>query len=592
MIYFLAGLPRSGSTVLAAILNQNPKLHVTATSGLISIMGAVAQQWDTDTTIHTQGRDDTEFHRMLKGLIDAKYATMDKPIVIDKNRGWPTPVIMRTMEKVLGKKPKIIATVRNVPDCVASFVRVSKPENVQQFLQSTHLIDVVKAGYQTLLAGMQENPECFCLIEYEDLLQNPQGEINKIHKFLGLEPFEYDFNRIEGSVVAEKDDEVWGIKGLHDIKPKLEKQHNQSAKDVLGWRYSQYNQPMFWRGDTTNVKVMQPIDLQLEAGKRGDFQKAREIGELLAKEEPDNDRAAYNRGLYALMDGKLQEGMELLSRGRNEKVFGDSKPNVPTQIWRGDANQTVLLYLEGGLGDQIHQTRFIQDIANRGCKVIVACSPELVLLISQIPNVTSVLVHESVPGVFHNAWVPGMSAPIPLGIEYKDVWGHAHLPKPETPKNEKFRIGLRWQGNPRFEHDHHKYFDPLLMFNAVKGFDVEYISLQRDEGAQHRPEWVKEVPLNSWEDTQQAAASCDLVISSCTSVAHLAAAMGVPTWVVVPVLPYYLWAIPGDKAPWYDSICLFRQEEFGFWGKPFGNINTELNKLFKEHKNAESRSMG
>jgi hypothetical protein len=130
------------------------------------------------------------------------------------------------------------------------------------------------------------------------------------------------------------------------------------------------------------------------------------------------------------------------------------------------------------------------------------------------------------------------------------------------------------------------------MFNAVKGFDVEYISLQRDEGSQHRPEWVKEVPLGSWVDTQQAAASCDLVISSCTSVAHLSAAMGVPTWVVVPVLPYYLWATPGDKAPWYDSIRLFRQEEFGVWGKPFGNINIELNELLKEHKNAWIKSVG
>ena len=151
---------------------------------------------------------------------------------------------MRTMEKVLGEKPKIIATVRNVPDCVASFVRVCKPEDTQKFLQTTHLIDVVKGGYQTLLAGMQENSECFCVVEYEDLLANPKAEIDKIHEFLGLESFDYSFDKIEGSVVAEKDDEVWNIPGLHDVKPKLEKQHNQTAQDVLGWRYSMYDQPM------------------------------------------------------------------------------------------------------------------------------------------------------------------------------------------------------------------------------------------------------------------------------------------------------------------------------------------------------------
>jgi hypothetical protein len=591
MIYFLSGLPRSGSTVLAAILNQNPKLHVTATSGLISIMGAVAKQWDTDITVHSQGRDDTEIYRMLKAVMEAKYAKVDKPVVIDKNRGWPSPTIMRTMEKVLGGKPKIIATVRNVPDCVASFVRVCAPDNVQQFLQTTHLVDIIKSSYQTLMAGMQENPECFCVVEYEDLLENPQDQIDRIHDFLKLEPFTYDFDCIEGSVVAEKDDEVWGIKGLHDIKPKLEKQHNQLAKDVLGWRYAQYDQPMFWRKEP-NVQMPQPLDLQLEAGKRGDFQKAREIGEVLASTEPDNDRAAYNRGLYALMDGKLQEGMELLSRGRNEQVFGDLKPNVPTEIWRGNPNQTVLLYLEGGLGDQIHQTRYVQDIAKRECKVIVACSPSLVSLVSRLPNVASTIVHEAAPGVYHDAWVPGMSAAIPLGIEYKDVWGHAHIPKPKAQKSNKFRIGLRWQGNPEFEHDHNKYFDPLLMFNAVKGLNVEYVSLQRDEGSQHRPNWVQEVPLDSWLDTQAAVASCDLVISSCTSVAHLAGAMGVPTWIVIPVLPYYLWATPGEKTPWYDSVRLFRQEEFGFWGKPFSNIKIELGKLFKESQNAEVRSVG
>lgn len=591
MIYFLSGLPRSGSTVLSAILNQNPKLHVTATSGLISIMGAVAQEWETNKSIHTQGRNDQELYSLLKAIAQTKYANITKPIVIDKSRGWPALPIMRTMKQVLGKKPKIIATVRNIPDCVASFVRVVKPKDVSLFLHQSDAVKIIKESYQLLVAANQEFPECFCFVEYEDLLNNPKQEINKIHSFLGIESFEYNFDKIEGSVVAERDDEVWGIKGLHDIKPKLEKQHNQKAQEVLGWRYSMYDQTMFWRTETAE-KPKHPLDLQLEVSRRGNFQKGREIGEMLAKTEPDNDRAAYNRGLYALMDSKLQEGMELLARGRKENVFGDSKPNVSTQIWQGQSGQTVLLYLEGGLGDQIHQMRFVQDIARRGCKVIVSCSPELVLLFSQVPNVTAVAVHEAAPGVFHNAWVPGMSAPIPLGIEYKDVWGHAYIPKPQVQKNDKFRIGLRWQGNPLFEHDHHKYFDPTLMFDAVQDYDVEYISLQRDEGSQHRPDWVKEVPLNSWLDTQQAVASCDLVISSCTSVAHLSAAMGVPTWVVIPILPYYLWAIPGEKVPWYDSVRLFRQKEFGSWEHPFTDINNELKKLCKEYQNASIRSVG
>jgi hypothetical protein len=73
-----------------------------------------------------------------------------------------------------------------------------------------------------------------------------------------------------------------------------------------------------------------------------------------------------------------------------------------------------------------------------------------------------------------------------------------------------------------------------------------------------------------------AAASCDLVISSCTSVSHLAAAMGVETWVVTPVMPYFLYALDGEKTPYYDSMVLFRQEVFGDWTHPFAKIKERL----------------
>jgi len=591
MMHFLSGLPRSGSTVLAAILNQNPKVHVTPTSGLIELMGAVAQRWETDTSLHVQGRNDNEVIDLLRGMMLAKLKTIDKPIFIDKSRGWPAPSIMKTMTKVLGHKPKIIATVRDIPNCVASFVRVVKPNNVQKFLSETHLINVIKSSYKTLYDGMNEDPSSFCLIEYDDLLNNPQTQLEKIHKFLELEPFEYNLNCIEGSVVAEKDDEIWGIPGLHDIKSKLERQHEQSAKEVLGYRYAQYDQPRFWRGETQESKPKQLLDLQLEASRRGEFKKGWEIAQQIEKNEPENDRAAYNRGLYVLMQGKLQEGMELLARGRNEKIFGDSKPNVPTNIWDGKSEQTVLLYLEGGLGDQIHQLRYAHDITNRNCKVIVACSPPLVKLFSTVPHVHAVMVHEAAPGIFHDAWVPGMSAPLTLKIEYNQVWGYSYIPKPVVSKN-KIRIGLRWQGNPHFEDDHKKYFNPTLLFDAVKGHDVEYVSLQRDEGSQHRPEWIKNLKLDEWQDTQNAIAGCDLVISSCTSVAHLSAAMGVPTWIIVPILPYYLWAVPGGKVPWYDSVKLFRQTKYEDWSEIFDQLHDELTNYLNGVKNARTRLVG
>ena len=114
------------------------------------------------------------------------------------------------------------------------------------------------------------------------------------------------------------------------------------------------------------------------------------------------------------------------------------------------------------------------------------------------------------------------------------------------------------------------------MFNAVKDIDAEFISLQRDEAAEECPPWVEKVPLDTWEDTRQAAASCDLVISSCTSVSHLAAAMGVETWTVIPVMPYFLYAQEGDTCPYYDTMKLMRQETFGDWKAPFARIKKSL----------------
>ena len=75
-----------------------------------------------------------------------------------------------------------------------------------------------------------------------------------------------------------------------------------------------------------------------------------------------------------------------------------------------------------------------------------------------------------------------------------------------------------------------------------------------------------------------AIASCDLVITSCTSIAHLSGAMGIPTWIIPPVLPYYLWAYPINKTVWYNSVKLFRQKMYGSWNEPFNEIKLALQK--------------
>lgn len=315
---------------------------------------------------------------------------------------------------------------------------------------------------------------------------------------------------------------------------------------------------------------MHLLDLQLEAGLRGDFERGWEIAQLLPQNDP---RAMFNRGWYLLQQGQLLEGHKLLDIGRFINVFGNRHIGSKKPIWNGKDEGIILLNLEGGFGDQINGVRWAKTIANLGNEVIVSCSKELISLFENIEGISSIVEHELVLDVYHDYWVPSMSVIVILGLEYKDLNGSSYISKIGKSKG---KIGLRWSGNPEFEHEQHRLFPSNLLFDVVKGQDC--ISLQRDEGSELRPDWVKKIPLDTWNDTVKAISSCDLVITSCTSIAHLSGALGIETWIIVPILSYYLWALPGNKTAYYNSVTLFRQEKYGDWTDPFNKINHFLNK--------------
>ena len=588
MFYFLSGLPRSGSTVLSSILNQHPQIHSTSTSGLIEILGSICNTWESSPTTVAQGSEKDEAYRMLRSVIEAKYKDIKKPIILDKSRGWVNPQIMETMSKVLGREPKIIATVRTTADCAASFIRVAKPNDISEFLRSSPLIQHLKSSYAELKNGYDVAPKNILFIDYDDLIQSPQEQMNKIHKFLDLEPFEYNFGDIDAKVVAEKDDAAWGIPNLHTISPRLGYQHSQDSRKILAQHFDSFDQPKFWKGEVREYKKKK-IDHSVALSMKGNFEESYKILKEAQEENPLCNKIAFNMGWYALRQNKLQEGMHGLARGRYENCFGNPKPPVPTPIWDGKSMGTVLYYLEGGIGDQIHALKYIQDINRRGCDVIVACSAELFPIVKCCMGVKLIVEHAAAGGIYHDFWVPAMSVLIPLGYEYKDIDGSPYIPKTNSPNNKRPVIGVRWQGNPKFEHEQNRRFPLKPFFDALKNIDADFICLQRDEGEQDCPNFIKKVPLNNWEQTRDAISGCDLVISSCTSVAHLAGAMGVPTWIIVPVLNYYIWSVPGDKTPYYDSVTLFRQQKFGCWKHPIQQMKKELESKFSKKQTKWSK---
>ena len=549
MMHFLSGLPRSGSTVLAALLNQRNDIHVTPTSGLIDIFGAVCQAWENNPTTKGQKQTNDHLYETLRNMIPKRE---DGKILVDKSRGWVAPPIQKTMTQVLQRPMRIVATVRDVATCAASFVKIAKPDNLSEFLNGG-LIGHLKGAYAGLNAGFAEYPENILFVDYDDLMANPEEVISKIEAFWDLKPFTHDFNNIDGTSVEEDDENAWGIPGLHSVKPKL-KATGTSAEEILGQFTYKFQAPKFWLGEKEPKKDV--LDFQVEAAVRGEFEAAEAMCKTIQQLRPLDDRAAFNRGWYALRHGNLKEGFELLDRGRNEEVFGNPNPSsMPKYDGRPLNGEVVLLALEGGRGDQIHAARWAREIVSRGGVCVVACMAELAPLMMLVDGISAVVESRAAGGVYHDYHVLGMSG----YLSFLTVNNAPYIPC--KPVKSSGKTGLRWAGNPKFEHEQHRIFNPEALFKLPG----ELVSLQRDIAIDNIPDHVQKPCLDTWLHTKSVIEGLDKVITSCTSVAHLSAAMGKETWIISPVLPYYLWADGKDSSIWYRNVRLFRQEKFGEW---------------------------
>jgi hypothetical protein len=207
-------------------------------------------------------------------------------------------------------------------------------------LRNDGLIGHLKESYTVLHSGFQYDKSCFLFVEYEDMMADARKQMARIHEFLELSDFDYDYDHLDEYAPKERDEEIWGVPGLHTVAPKLAKRHNEDPEDVLQHMRQNFVQPCFWREKPLTTEMIHPLDMQLAAGIIGDFEKGEEIAQELAIKEPKNHRAAFNRGWYEMRKGHLLDGMRLLDRGRIEKVFGNEAPKVPTPIWDGVSTGT------------------------------------------------------------------------------------------------------------------------------------------------------------------------------------------------------------------------------------------------------------
>lgn len=327
---------------------------------------------------------------------------------------------------------------------------------------------------------------------------------------------------------------------------------------------------------------MNPLDQALAFSIQGRFDEAEHILRSLPQ---DDLRVRFNLGWFDMTHGRLKQGFDGVNCGRFINVFGS--PRLTGQIWKDQnlTNKTLLLRGEGGLGDEIVNFRFAYDFKKLGANVVVSGHPSLVPFFASqgFVCVTTPAVEKG--GVYYDYWVPAMSAAYVLDYEFATLPGKPYLqvePATIAKKPGTIKVGLRWAGSPHFEHEQHRKFDPQLMLDLAKIPGITCYSFQKDL------DLIPNLPfddlgphLKTWNDTAAHLKAMDLVITSCTSVAHMSAALGVETWIVVPILPYYMWAVPGEKSAWYDSVTLFRQEQYGDWSAPFSKISTRLKERTK-----------
>ena len=245
-IYFLAGLPRSGSTLLANILAQNSKIYVTPTSGIVDMLVQVRNSWDRNDAFQAADRKLSEQinERVLRAMLEAYFAHAVQPICIDKNRYWME--FLEMAATLLGGREhvKVIVTVRDLRDTVASFEQLyRKTSALGQIHQEAALalkFKTAQGRVETFVDDSQPVGRAYNAIrdavtrgwkdrmhfvDYEDLTRQPKSTLEGIYRFLGEDGHSHNFDRVEQ--VTFEDDFVYGFKDLHQIRPEVKPQAPQ-----------------------------------------------------------------------------------------------------------------------------------------------------------------------------------------------------------------------------------------------------------------------------------------------------------------------------------------------------------------------------
>lgn len=322
-------------------------------------------------------------------------------------------------------------------------------------------------------------------------------------------------------------------------------------------------------------------------------------------ENPLLEEAYNNLAQDLLLNREWEKGWKLyenrITRMKNTfKIYHDMM-GLP---WEGHSERRkckrLIIICEQGLGDTIQFCRLIKLLEEKEIDVVLFCQEQLRVFLKKttmIKNITS-----SLTGCTKETrWCPLMSLGDRLNITGENIPeadGYIKVEKEKASewrnklnKKKKLLVAIHWQGNRKFEMKMYsrgrsmpyKIFKELASIN-----NIEFVSIQKGEASKDMEDnigltYVEGQKLfdmtYDFRDTAGVLANCDVLISTDSSVVHVAGAMGIPVWIALSYVPEWRWGIEGSKSAWYKSAKLFRQNKQGDWVGVIKQIKKELEQM-------------
>ncbi len=353
-------------------------------------------------------------------------------------------------------------------------------------------------------------------------------------------------------------------------------------------------QPGFAPGHNNRGNVLQAL---------GRFEEAQQAFDRALALAPQLAMAYWNKSLCTLLTGQLEKAWPLYEW--RKKHFGPVVfPEYAQPLWLGEsdiAGKTLFVHFEQGLGDTILFSRYAALAAEKGAKVMLLVQDQLVRLLKNLSPGVTVISNSGGPPAQFDCYTPLISLPMAFKTNMETIPAKPSYLRAEPELVAKwrsrigadgFKIGIAWQGNKQAQIDAGRSLD-LRHFEklaAIKG--VRLISLQKGEGSEQLKDAgfaVAELGADfdaggdAFVDTAAVMENLDLVITSDTSIAHLAGALGRPTWVALRHVPEWRWFLERGDSPWYPGMRLFRQPKHGDWDSVFAAMDAQLRAMMTAH---------